>query len=84
MNNISINHSLKQKLFISSKMKQALHILTLPSLELKTYIENELQKNPLLEIIEPMHPSEEKMEEKKDDTNDKHRLEEINFSEKNL
>lgn len=41
-----------QKLIITPELRQAITILQLSSLELETYVEQQLQENPLLEICE--------------------------------
>lgn len=41
-----------QRLIMSSKMQQALHLLQLPILELSSFVEAEIEQNPLLEIAE--------------------------------
>lgn len=40
---------LVQKLALTPQMKQSLHILQLPILELKNYVEKEIEENPVLE-----------------------------------
>ena len=52
----------KQELALKPKMLQSLKMLALPILELESYIKQELESNPLLEI------REEKDEETTDDT----------------
>ncbi|MCK5161797.1 MAG: RNA polymerase sigma-54 factor, partial [Candidatus Aureabacteria bacterium] len=44
--------SQQQKLIMSPQMKQAIEILQLPLLELRTLIQEELQVNPVLELEE--------------------------------
>ena len=61
---------LQNKLILSQNMKNAIYILQLPILELKNWIMNEIEKNPLLEIIEkkaeitqqPENPDTEEIE----------------------
>lgn len=47
------NQSLKQqqRLIMSPQMQQAIHLLQLQVMELSTLLENELEQNPLIEII---------------------------------
>jgi len=47
-----------QKLIITNELRQALTILQLPVLELQSYIERELEENPLLERQEDMEHEE--------------------------
>ena len=49
MNYLSTKLKAEQKLFISTKMKLTLKVLSLPAVELKHFIEKEVEKNPLLE-----------------------------------
>jgi RNA polymerase sigma-54 factor len=46
-------HSLKQqqRLIMSPQMQQAIHLLQMPVMELSTLLENELEQNPLIEIV---------------------------------
>ncbi len=56
MNKIRINQSLSQRqtqtLLIKPKMLQSLEILAAPIIELETFLTQELQKNPMLELVE--------------------------------
>ncbi|MBU0467781.1 MAG: RNA polymerase factor sigma-54 [Candidatus Omnitrophica bacterium] len=47
---IKISQSQVQKTILSPSMQQSIEVLLLPSIELETAIEQELQNNPLLEI----------------------------------
>ncbi len=49
---LSLNQSLKQEQILSPQMLQSLALLTLPVQELKTHIQEEIEKNPALEIPE--------------------------------
>ncbi|MDP8219804.1 MAG: RNA polymerase factor sigma-54 [Candidatus Stygibacter frigidus] len=75
MSKIGLNHNLHQRqtqtLLIKPKMLQSLEILAAPIIELETFLLHELQKNPMLELIEdnpedeaenPNDQSEEKSE----------------------
>lgn len=55
--------SLQQKLILTPQLKQALHILQLPLLDLRTLIETELVENPLLEEEQVKNNSEETVSE---------------------
>lgn len=49
-----------QRLMITQKMQQAIHILQLNGLELETYVQQELETNPVLEMTQkepPVEPS---------------------------
>ncbi|MCR5760461.1 MAG: RNA polymerase factor sigma-54 [Sphaerochaetaceae bacterium] len=49
---INLSQSLKQEQILSPQMLQSLALLTLPVQELKTHIQEEIEKNPALEIPE--------------------------------
>ncbi len=46
----------KQQLAMTMKMQQALAILQMPLLELSNYLQTEIEKNPMLELIAPPSP----------------------------
>jgi len=56
MNKIHMNHNISQKqtqnLLIKPKMLQSLQLLAAPILELEAYLTQELQKNPMLELVD--------------------------------
>ncbi|MDP8209597.1 MAG: RNA polymerase factor sigma-54 [Candidatus Stygibacter australis] len=62
MSKIGLHHNLHQKqtqqLLIKPKMLQSLEILAAPIIELETFLLQELQKNPMLELVEE-DPEEE-------------------------
>lgn len=64
MSKIKINQSVSQRqtqtLLIKPKMLQSLEILQAPILELETYLAQELQKNPMLEMLEEDQDDKEK------------------------
>jgi RNA polymerase sigma-54 factor len=47
-----------QSMVMTPQLLQAIKLLQLPNIELAAYIENELERNPLLERAEDFHPSE--------------------------
>jgi len=53
---------LKQQQWMKLQMMQYMKILALPSLELKQFIQNELQENPVLELEEKKEETVEKLE----------------------
>lgn len=77
-----ISHTLKleqtQKLIMTPELQQAINLLQLSSLELQTFIQNELLNNPVLEIDETEEP-----EKKTDDSQsqDKHEKDAIDWDE---
>ncbi len=50
--NLGLNTSLKQEQSLSPQMLQSLALLNMPVMDLKTYIQNEIESNPALEIPE--------------------------------
>lgn len=70
MSKIKINQTVSQKqtqtLLIKPKMLQSLEILQAPILELETYLAQELQKNPMLELLEDDMEDKEKDNDKKE------------------
>lgn len=54
-----LEHKLQQKLIMTPQLRQAMHILQLPILELKTLLQEELASNPILQ---------EQLDEEKDET----------------
>lgn len=54
-----LNVEQTQKLIMTPELRQAITILQLSSLDLSTYIEQQLQENPLLELREDENGSEE-------------------------
>lgn len=70
--------SQQQKLMMSPQMRQALEILQLPLLELRTIIQQQIQSNPVLEIEETAEKTdtEDGNEEPNPD-----KIEELNFKE---
>lgn len=46
---MKLNQKLTQKMALTPQMRQSIHILQLPLLELKTYLEERLEENPILE-----------------------------------
>ncbi len=46
---LKIKPEQRQKLVLTQKMKQIFHVLELPVLELKEYVDSEIEQNPLLE-----------------------------------
>lgn len=54
---LSLRHS--QKLLINLAMRQALHVLQLPQIELAEWLHAEIEKNPILELDFSDDPSEE-------------------------
>jgi RNA polymerase sigma-54 factor len=75
MSKIGMNHSLHQKqtqtLLIKPKMLQSLEILAAPIIELETFLTLELQKNPMLELVEESPEEEDKEESKETDSEEK-------------
>jgi RNA polymerase sigma-54 factor len=53
--NMEMRHSIQpqQKLFLGQAMQRALEILQMPSLELGIWVQAEIEKNPLLELLSP-------------------------------
>lgn len=49
---IKLSHKLSQKLLITPQFKQALRILQLPLVDLRTYLKQEIAENPLLQPLE--------------------------------
>jgi RNA polymerase sigma-54 factor len=47
-----------QSMVMTPQLLQAIKLLQLPNIELAAYIENELERNPLLERADDFHPSE--------------------------
>ncbi|MCF7911996.1 MAG: RNA polymerase factor sigma-54 [Candidatus Cloacimonetes bacterium] len=74
MSKLGINHSLHQKqtqtLLIKPKMLQSLEILAAPIIELETFLIQELQKNPMLELVED-NPEDEREEANETEVEDK-------------
>ncbi|MCK9554651.1 RNA polymerase factor sigma-54 [bacterium] len=70
--------SQQQKLMMSPQMRQALEILQLPLLELRTIIQQQIQSNPVLEIEENAEKTDAE-ETEPEDTPDK--IEELDFKE---
>jgi len=56
---IKQTQKLTQKLAITPQMKQSLHVLQLPILELKNYLENEIEENPVIESQTSQEGTEE-------------------------
>lgn len=65
----------QQKLIMTPELRLALKILQLPAIELEEYIKQELEENPVLEIVENVQ------EEKADKPEDKEIKEETSFDE---
>ncbi|MDD5645103.1 MAG: RNA polymerase factor sigma-54 [bacterium] len=70
--------SQQQKLMMSPQMRQALEILQLPLLELRTIIQQQIQANPVLEIEEG---SEKAASEEENTENASDKREELDFKE---
>lgn len=74
MSKIKINQNISQKqtqtLLIKPKMLQSLEILQAPIIELETFLIQELQKNPMLELVEE-NPDEESSETQNSDVSEK-------------
>ncbi|SJZ43077.1 RNA polymerase factor sigma-54 [Garciella nitratireducens] len=58
----------KQQLIMTPELRQAIEILQLPSFELNQLIEQELQKNPMIDLIEEQFTNEELDKESQEDT----------------
>lgn len=58
----------KQQLIMTPELRQAIEILQLPSFELNQLIEQELQKNPMIDLIEEQFTNEELDKESQGDT----------------
>ncbi len=41
-----------QRIILTPKMRQSIHLLQLPAIELRTFLEHQIVENPLLEILE--------------------------------
>ena len=41
-----------QRISLTPKMRQSIHLLQLPAIELRTFLEHQIVENPLLEILE--------------------------------
>ena len=86
MSKIGLNHSLHQRqtqtLLIKPKMLQSLEILAAPIIELETFLLHELQKNPMLELIED-NPEEE-TENSKENTEEKSETQEESGEDQEL
>ena len=65
-----LEHKLQQKLIMTPQLRQAMHILQLPILELKTLLQEELASNPILQ---------EQLDEEKDETTKSEETTEENF-----
>ncbi|MFH1771753.1 MAG: RNA polymerase factor sigma-54 [Candidatus Omnitrophota bacterium] len=52
---------LSQKMALTPKMKQSLYMLALPLLELKSYLENQVEENPVIEQQQPLEELEESL-----------------------
>lgn len=65
----------QQKLIMTPELRLALKILQLPAIELEEYIKQELEENPVLEIVENVQ------EEKPEKPEDKEEKEEASFDE---
>lgn len=74
--------NLSQRLMMTAHMQQALRLLQIPLLELETFLEEQVNQNPLLEFLEESHEeeSEEKLEEKKESE----QIEELQIDENDL
>ena len=70
--------SQQQKLIMSPQMKQAIEILQLPLLELRTLIQEELQVNPVLDLEESQ---EEPLQEETSENSVTENREELDFKE---
>ncbi|MFN4174746.1 MAG: RNA polymerase factor sigma-54, partial [Parachlamydiaceae bacterium] len=57
-----LNLKQTQRLMMSHEMQQALHLLQLPILELQELVEQELEENPVLDLIEEEGEREEESE----------------------
>lgn len=69
-----------QKIIMLPQMQQALHLLQMPVMELSMALNEEMEKNPLLETdVEPIEIEQNETEEEKDLTE-----QEMNFDEKNF
>ena len=61
--NIKQTQKLTQRMALTPQMKQSIHILALPILELKNYLENQMEKNPILEREKTNQSTEEPLSE---------------------
>lgn len=77
-----LNLEQTQKLVMTPELRQAIAILQLSTLELSSYIEEQLLENPLLEILEePADPLEGKAEEKESKEETSEDQSDINWDE---
>lgn len=53
---IRLTQKMAQKMALTLQMRQSIHILQLPLLELKTYLEQQMQENPILEGEQELEP----------------------------
>lgn len=72
---INLNTTLKQEQTLSPQMLQSLALLPMPVMELKAYIQNEIESNPALEIpetdFESIHSDEEDSDEYDEEASDR-------------
>ena len=54
---LSLEQKQTQALILSPQMQQAIHLLQLPLLELKQFLQQQLVQNPILEEVETVEPS---------------------------
>jgi RNA polymerase sigma-54 factor len=69
-----------QRMIMSPQMQQAIHMLQMPTQELNELIENELQQNPVIDLLDSEATNDEDLEYEKDDAIEK----ELNFNEHDL
>lgn len=66
----SLTQKQSQRLIMSAKMQQGIYFLQLPIQELEATIEEELEENPLLDILEDQESSSDEEEEWESETRD--------------
>lgn len=71
-----------QKILMTETMQQGIFLLQLPNLELAAVIENELEKNPLLEILSDEESEEEEYQDEENEEEVENK--EIDFFEKDF
>ena len=63
---MKLAQKLSQKMALTPQMRQSIHILQLPVLELKTYLEQQIEENPTLEDSRESEPKDSLQDQKID------------------
>ena len=73
-----------QRLIMSRRMQQALHLLQMPIMEITPVIDAEMEQNPVLEYSEEEGENEEEVAEENAENQEPEEQPELSFEENNL